>query len=152
MKKLIILSKCFLLLAAISSCNTEAQQQNVAQMLKDSVKREEIFNAIYNDSIHLEQFMAYMMKSNSDVMSKHQVMMNMMMTDTSMCKMTMGNMMDKMAKDSSICKRMCVEMMNNEHIKMMMQSMNQRKNNVMNDGMGCPTPGKMNMDGIEKTK
>jgi len=137
----------FLFLLLISSCNTNAQKQTAEAMLKDSVKQKEIFNAIYSDHTQMSQFMQGMMQNEHAIQmmaGNHQMMMDMMKKDTSMCKMMMGNMMDMMEKDSSMCKMMCKQMMNNGHMKGMMGG------GMMKEEMMCPMHGKMNMGEMKK--
>ena len=133
----------FLFLLLISSCNTNAQKQTAEEMLKDSVKQKEIFIAIYSDHTQMTQFMQGMMQNEHAMQmmaGNHQMMMDMMKKDTSMCKMMMGNMMDSMEKDSPLCKMMCKQMMNNGHMKGMMGG----------DMTKCPMHGKMNMGEMKK--
>ena len=73
--------------------STSAQSQSVSQLLKDNGKKQEIFNAIVNDSTLLTEFTNTMMKNpqSCKIMMKNEGMMKMMMSDTTM-KKNMKNM------------------------------------------------------------
>lgn len=73
--------------------STSAQSQSVSQLLNDNGKKQEIFNAIVNDSTLLTEFTNTMMKNpqSCKIMMKNAGMMKMMMSDTTM-KKNMKNM------------------------------------------------------------
>ena len=134
--------RLFILLIFASGCSANAQKQTAEEMLRDTVKQKEIFQAISNDSTQMRQFMQYMMRNHKPMQmmaGHHQMMMNMMKEDTSMCRMMMGNMMDMMGNDSAMCKMMGKQMMGHQHMKGMMK-----------DEMMCPMHEKMNMGEMKK--
>lgn len=114
---------------AIVSCQSNAQQQNAEEMLKDSGRQNEIFGAICNDHEQMTQFMSYMMKNEHAtqmMMGNHQVMKQMMRSEhmmdimnenDEMVETMMGHMMQWAEQDSVRCGMMNDMMMGNEHMK-----------------------------------
>ena len=134
MKTLQTLSITVLMATTMISCQSNAQEQTAKEMLADSVRQKEIFDAICNNHEQMMQFMDHMMQNehamqmmegNHKMMQhmkgNHQMMMNMMKQDTAMAGMMMGNMMQMMENDSAMCNMMGSKMMDNQHMMDMMQ-------------------------------
>ena len=66
-----------------------AHSQTAGQLLKDSIKKQEIFNTIISDSTLLTEFTNVLIKNpgSCKIMMQNKRMMEIMMSDTSMMKM-----------------------------------------------------------------
>lgn len=112
------------------------QSQTARQLLKDNNKKQEIFNAIINDSALSKEFMDAMMKNPQCCkrMMSNDGMMKMMMNDSTkmhnmmdgnkdMQHMMMAQMMDMAEKDTSMCKSMMQMMKQKPSMMQMMKGM-----------------------------
>lgn len=80
MKNLIVLILSFTLFFHLTSC---AQQANVEQMMQNEQTREEVYEAILEDDMMMNEFMDHMQQSDRamGMMRGHQHMMGSMMQD-----------------------------------------------------------------------
>ena len=100
-------------------------QDNIeaSKMLKDMQKKEQVFNAILQDSVLKKEMMQRMMKDAEKDSTTCKMMGSMIMDDDHMQDMMMSNMMDKAGEDDGMCKKMCMMMMDNEKMMNMMDKM-----------------------------
>lgn len=85
-----------ILVASMISFQSNAQQKNTDDILKDTLKKEQIMTAIGNNPEMRMEMMEKMMKMTEK--------------DTTMSKMMMEKMMMKMEKDTTMSKKMKVKM------------------------------------------
>jgi hypothetical protein len=124
--KMILKFICIALISLfVTGCNSNAQKKSAKEMLNDPIQQKEIFNAISMDTVQMRQFMQYMMQAKSGMyMMGNQHMM-------------MGNMLQMMENDSVYCNSLGRQMMNNTHMKGMMQNRCQYDEKVMGNYY-CP--------------
>lgn len=107
------------------SAQIHSQEQITEAMLEDPQKQQEIFMAILNNDQLKEKFMDQMMKTKDGESSMG--MCKKMMDNPEMMKMMMDNMMDKARNDSSMCRMMGDMMMDDDHMKDMMNKRKERE-------------------------
>jgi len=122
MKNLNILLLSAATLILFSQCNNP----NTDEILKNSETRGNVISTLMNDDNYSKELMDSMMAKKH----KGHMMMNHMMSDTSMSTMMMDKMMDKCKSDSSMCKKMMGKTMD-------MCKGNESKCNMMSEMMCC---------------
>jgi hypothetical protein len=139
---------------ALFSVQAYSQGKGVEAMLQDPQKQEQIFSTIMKDEQLLDKFMNRMMKNGADDSSMAMMkmcksmmgdkeMMGRMMDDPEMMKMMMKTMMNKAENDSSMCRMMGNMMMNDDHMKSMMNGKNMKGR--MNNGKAMKEEDHMEM-------
>lgn len=133
MKTKKLLQVCAIALLLFVSCSKK-EKPSMKEMLADPQRQEEAIDYIMNDYPLMMKFLDKGMSNNQakSMMMGHRKMMRMMMCnsemmaeimkeDSTMCKDIMQNMITAACNDSTMCKQMAGMMMNDNHMKGMMQ-------------------------------
>lgn len=108
----------------------EAQEKNdsaINMMMEDPQTREQVYNAIADDSEMKKEMMQRMMREAKKDSASCNMMGNMMMKDGHMRDMMMEKMMDGASKDDGMGKKMCMMMMEDGKMMQMMDNMKKEK-------------------------